>query len=78
MMDQRRFYVVRAVFKQGTVTHNCPSPEWAVRKYRDAVERGLTDITITDPDGQRLTSADLERSTDEEAIPMARIHAHQS
>ena len=42
-------YIVRGIAKGGTVTYNCPSPEWAVRKHRDMVVRELADVTIGQP-----------------------------
>ena len=76
-MDLSHPYIVRGVVKGGTVTYNCPTPEWAVRKHRDMITRGLSEVTITGPDGQLLSLADLEEASIERDIPMARATAYQ-
>lgn len=58
-MEQRRLYVVRGVAQKGTVTYNCPSAEWALRKLRDFKAAERQNITVTDPDGASLTEAEL-------------------
>ena len=58
-MQTRRFYVVRSVRPNGSVTYNCPTAEWALRKLRNFVDSGDTDITVLDPDGRPLSEADL-------------------
>lgn len=78
MTEQRYPYVVRGISKNRTVTYNCPSPEWAVRKHRDMVASGLADVTITGPDGQAINLAALEGASVESDVPMARVAAHQS
>ena len=77
-MDGRRFYVVRGSRSRGTITYNCPTTEWALRKLRDFKAVGYTDITVTDSDGQPSTEADLVGTADgpgaapsEETIPAA-------
>ena len=77
-MEQRNLYIVRGIAKGGTVTYNCPTPEWAVRKHRDLITSGLSNVTITGPDGQALTLAALEGSSVESDVPMARVTAHHS
>lgn len=59
-MEARRFYVVRASRAKGTVTYNCPTPEWALRKLRDFIAAHYKDISVTDPDGRPLSEAALE------------------
>lgn len=76
-MERRPLYIVRGFSKHGTVTYNCPSPEWAVRKYRDLTSQELADVTITGPDGRMLALADLEAQSDESAVPVACVPAHQ-
>ena len=58
-MEARRFYVVRGAAKHGTVTYNCPTIEWALRKLRDSTTAQCKDITVTEPNGLPLTEADL-------------------
>ena len=58
-MEQRRLYVVRGVAPKGTVTYNCPTAAWALRKLQDFKAAERQDITITDPDGASLTEAEL-------------------
>jgi hypothetical protein len=77
-MEQRRLYVVRGVAKSGTITYNCPTVEWTLRKLRDFKAAGRQDITVTDLDGALLTEADLiglvessGAAPSEEAIPAA-------
>lgn len=70
-MQQQPLYIVRGTAKNGTVTYNCPTPEWAVRKHRDLTARNLIDVTITGPGGQALSLADLKSVSDEAAVPMA-------
>jgi hypothetical protein len=74
-MEQQPLYIVRGTAKNGTVTYKCPTPEWAVRKYRDLTARNLTDVEITGPGGQSLSLADLESVSNEAAVPMARAAA---
>lgn len=77
-MEPSYVYIVRGVAKGGTVTYRCPTPEWAVRKYRDMVVLDLTSVTITSPDGRVLSLADLENVSVEDAIPRACVAAHQA
>ncbi len=77
-MEKRPLYIVRGVAKTGNVTYNCPSPEWAVRKYRDLQQRDWAKLTITGPDGRTLTMAELEGVSDEAAVPVACTSAHHS
>ncbi|MCJ2102226.1 hypothetical protein [Methylobacterium sp. E-046] len=77
-MEQRRLYVVRGVAQSGTVTYNCPTADWALRKLRDFKAAERRDITVTGPDGALLTEADLigmvegsGAAPSEEAIPAA-------
>ena len=76
-MESNPVYIVRGVTKGGTVTYRCPSPEWAVRKYRDMVARELSDVTITGPDGGVLSVAELEGVSVEASVPKACVAAHQ-
>jgi hypothetical protein len=76
-MDLSHPYIVRGVAKGGTVTYNCATPEWAVRKHRDMITRGLSDVTITGPDGQALSLIALEGASVESDVPIARVAAHQ-
>jgi len=71
-------YIVRGIAKGGTVTYRCPSPEWAVRKYRDMVARKLSDVTITGPDGGVLSLGELEGVSVETSVPKACVPAHSS
>ena len=77
-MESNPVYIVRGVTKGGTVTYRCPSPEWAVRKYRDMVARKLSDVTITGPDGSVLSVGELEGVSVEASVPKACVAAHQS
>jgi hypothetical protein len=77
-MKPSHVYIVRGVAKGRTVTYKCPSPEWAVRKHRDMVTSDLVDVTITGPDGQMLSLADLEGASVEGDVPKACVPAHQS
>ena len=77
-MEKRLLYVVRGTAKNGTVTYNCPTPEWAVRKNRDLIQSGLASITITGPDGNDLSLVELEALADERAIPKARALASRA
>lgn len=77
-MERRPLYIVRGVAKRGNVTYNCPSPEWAVRKYRDLQQREWAELTITGPDGKTLTMAELERVSVEAAVPTASKLAYHS
>jgi len=52
-------FVVRARKPHGTATYNCPTSEWALKKLADFQAAGHDSITITGPDGQSLTEADL-------------------
>lgn len=83
-MEPRRFYVVRGSRSKGTVTYNCPTPEWALRKLRDFKAAKYEDITITAPDGSTLTETDLIGIVDgtgaapsETAIPAAPVVTRQ-
>ena len=76
-MDRRPVYIVRGSAKGGTVTYNCPSPEWAVRKHRDLTQRDLVNVMITGPDGQTLTLTELEGMADEGAVPAASVPARR-
>ncbi|GJE09354.1 MULTISPECIES: hypothetical protein [Methylobacterium] len=58
-MVARRLYVVRGSTAHGTVTYNCPTADWALRKMRDFVAAERRDITVVGPDGAVLTEADL-------------------
>jgi hypothetical protein len=58
-MDRSHFYVVRSVRSHGSVTYNCPTAEWALKKLRDFIARGDRDITVLDPDGRQVSEADL-------------------
>jgi hypothetical protein len=77
-MERRPLYIVRGVAKRGNVTYNCPSPEWAVRKYRDLQHREWVELTITGPDGRTLTMAELEGVSVEAAVPVPCTPAHRS
>ncbi|MCJ2019526.1 hypothetical protein MKK84_19150 [Methylobacterium sp. E-065] len=77
-MERAPLYIVRGVAKRGNVTYNCPSPEWAVRKYRDLQQRDWVELTITGPDGQTLTMVDLEGMSVEAAVPMANTPVYPS
>ena len=77
-MESRRFYVVRGVTKHGSVTYNCPTPDWALRKLRDFEGARYREVSVTGPDGQPMTEADLIATGDvpgaapsEETIPAA-------
>ena len=59
-MAPLRSYAVRGVTKRGTVTYNCPTPNWALRKLRDFEGQRYGDIRVTGPDGEPLTADDLE------------------
>ena len=78
MMEPRRFYIVRGNASNGTVTYNCPTPEWAMRKYRDLTTLELKDVTITGPDALPMTLEGLEALTNEGAVPRACVPAHQA
>jgi hypothetical protein len=52
-------FIVRAKVPYGTVTYNCPTAEWALRKLRDFQAAGYESISITAPDGTALHEADL-------------------
>jgi hypothetical protein len=58
-MTARNFFVVRARVPHGTVTYNCPTAEWALRKLRDFHTAGYQIITVAAPDGTALGEADL-------------------
>jgi hypothetical protein len=58
-MEKRRRYVVRGVARHGTITYNCPTADWALRKLRDFKAADYQDIIAVDPDGVPLTEADL-------------------
>lgn len=75
-MKSNHPYIVHGVAKNGTVTYNCPTPEWAVRKCRDMVARELSGVTITGPDGRVLSLADLEGVSVERDVPKACVPAH--
>ena len=74
-MEEPHLYIVSGTAINGTITYRCPTPEWAVRKHRDLTARKLLDVTITGPEGQALSLADLESISNEAAIPMARAPA---
>lgn len=78
MTDQSHPYVVRGVSNNGTVTYNCSTPEWAVRKLRDMIESKLSDVTITGPDGQALSLTDLEALSNEAAVPKPSAQASRA
>ena len=77
-MEPSPLYIVRGIAKGGTVTYNCPTPEWAVRKHRDMVASKLSDVTITGPNGQTLSLSDLESRSVETSVPQACSPAHSS
>lgn len=52
-------FIVRAKRPRGTVTYNCPTPEWALKKLRDFQAVSYENISVTGPSGQLLTEADL-------------------
>ena len=52
-------FVVRASTARGNITCNCPTPEWALRKLRDFLKAGHSDISIIGPDGEVLTKTTL-------------------
>ncbi|MCJ2091308.1 MULTISPECIES: hypothetical protein [unclassified Methylobacterium] len=52
-------FVVRARKPHGTATYNCPTPEWALKKLSDFQAAGHDSISITGPDGQLLSEAEL-------------------
>ncbi|MCJ2019496.1 hypothetical protein MKK84_19000 [Methylobacterium sp. E-065] len=52
-------FIVKTKRPRGTVTYNCPTPEWALKKLRDFQEVGYENISVTGPGGQPLTEADL-------------------
>ncbi|SFM50253.1 hypothetical protein [Methylobacterium pseudosasicola] len=58
-MSAATLFVVRAQKPHGTATYHCPTPEWALKKLADFQAAGHDHITITGPDGQPLTEADL-------------------
>jgi hypothetical protein len=77
-MEPRRVYLVRSIRSHGTVTYNCPTAEWALKKLRDFTTRGDRDITVLDPDGNPVTEAHLIGCVEgsgaapaEEALPAA-------
>ncbi|MCJ2009200.1 hypothetical protein [Methylobacterium sp. J-092] len=75
MTNQSHPYVVRGVSKNNTITYNCPTPEWAVRKHRDLIESKLSDVTIMGPDRQALSLAELEAVSNEAAVPKRNAQA---
>ncbi|MCJ2055604.1 hypothetical protein MKL09_03440 [Methylobacterium sp. J-048] len=58
-MTGAQLFVVRARKSHGTATYNCPNAEWALKKLGDFQAAGHDSISITGPDGQPLTEADL-------------------
>ncbi|MCJ2140061.1 hypothetical protein [Methylobacterium sp. E-066] len=52
-------FIVKAKRSHGTVTYNCPTPEWALKKLRDFQAASYENISVTGPNGQPLTEADL-------------------
>ncbi|SFM88770.1 hypothetical protein [Methylobacterium pseudosasicola] len=52
-------FAVRAKRPHGTVTYNCPTPEWALKKLRDFQSVSYENISVTGPGGQPLVEADL-------------------
>jgi hypothetical protein len=52
-------FVVRVDKPRVTVTYNCPTAEWALRKLSEFQAAGHANIIITGPDGQPLAEADL-------------------
>ena len=78
MTEPSHIYIVRGIAKGGTVTYRCPSPEWAVRKYRDLITGGLSNVTITGPDGGVLSIVELEGVSVETSVPEVCVPAHAS
>lgn len=58
-MDPRPIYAVRGVRANGSVTYQCPTAEWALKKLRDFTAKGYSDITVLDPNGRQVSEADL-------------------
>jgi hypothetical protein len=58
-MEPDRFYVVRGARSNGTVTYNCQTSEWALKKLRDFTAKGYSNIIVMDPDGRQVSEADL-------------------
>ena len=77
-METRRFYVVRAQSRGGTVTYNCPTPEWALRKLRDFKNSQYTDIVAVDPDRQTIGERALEALVSGKPEPQPLIPAPQA
>ena len=78
MTEPPRLYIVHGFGTGGTVTYHCPSPEWAVRKYRDLIAGERSGVTITGPGGQSLSLMDLEDLSAEPSVPAARLPAHSA
>jgi len=53
------FFVVRAKRSYGTITYNCPTAEWALKKLRDFQAAGYQSISVMAPDGAALDEAEL-------------------
>ena len=58
-MNARRVYVVRGVRTNVSITYQCPTADWALKKLRDFTMKGYSDITVSDPDGRLISEADL-------------------
>jgi hypothetical protein len=52
-------FIVKAKRSYGTVTYNCPTPEWALKKLRDFQTVSYENISVTGPNGHPLTEAEL-------------------
>jgi hypothetical protein len=77
-MNARSVYTVRGVRANGSVTYQCPTADWALRKLRDFTAKEYSDITVLDPIGRQVSEADLISTVEgsgaapaEEALPAA-------
>ncbi|GAN51990.1 hypothetical protein [Methylobacterium radiotolerans] len=59
MMNARLVYEVRGMRADGSVTCQCPTADWALKKLRDFLAKGYSDITVRDPDGRQVSEADV-------------------
>ena len=69
-------FVVRACVPHGTITYNCPTAEWALRKLRDFHAAGYQSITVAAPDGTALDEADLILIIEQAASKPQRAATH--
>ena len=77
-MNARLVYAVRGMRGNGSVTYRCPTADWALKKLRDFIAKGYSDITVLDPNGRQISEADLINTIEgsgaapaEEALPAA-------